>query len=325
MRVLITGGTGFLGQYVARELLAAGDEPVLAGRALERIDPALAARAALRLLDLRDHDAVTAACAGVDAVVHAGELSAPWGPTLAIRATNIGGTASVIAGCRRHGVRRLLYVSSPSVVFDGRNFARATEAAAYPRRFVCAYALTKKVGEDLIREAAADLDTVIMRPTALFGPGDRTLLPRLLDAARRRQLPVIGDGRNWVDLTYVENAAQAIALALRCSRAVGRTYTITNDEPTLIWDVIRRILRALDLPPPGPRLPLAVALLLARIEEAAAARARRQPTLTRYTVLVLSRTQTYDITAARRDLGYRPRVPLEEGIARTVADLQARQ
>lgn len=322
MRVLITGGTGFLGQQIARELIAADETPVVAGRALDRLDPALARAVETRSLDLREHEAVVAACAGVEAVVHAGALSAPWGPPRLFRAVNIGGTASVIAGCRRHGVRRLVYVSSPSVVFDGRDVVRATEAAPFPRRFLSDYALTKKIGEDLVREAAGDLETVIVRPKALFGPGDTALLPRLIAAARRRRLPLIGDGRNLVDLTYVENAAQAIVLALRCPRAVGRTYTITNGEPALLWEVIRRVLAHLGLPPPGPRLPLRAALVLARILEAAAARSGREPALTRYTVLLLARTQTYDIAAARCDLGYQPRISLEEGIARTLAALR---
>jgi nucleoside-diphosphate-sugar epimerase len=322
MRVLITGGTGFLGQQVARELLAAGDRPIVAGRALDRLDPTLAREVEARYLDLRDHEAVIAACAGVEAVVHAGAFSAPWGAPRDVRAVNIGGTASVIAGCRRHGVRRLVAVSSAMVVFAGRDIVRATEAVPYPRRFLSAAALTKKVAEDLVREAAADLEAVIVRPALVVGPGERTFLPRLLAAARRRRLPVIGAGRNVVDLTYVENAAQAVVLALRCSQAVGRTYTITNDEPVALWDVIRRALAALGLPAPGPRLPLGVALTLARLMEAAARRTGREPPLTRATVLLLARTQTYDIAAARRDLGYRPRVSLDEGIARTLAALR---
>lgn len=322
MRVLITGGTGFLGQQVARELLVAGDRPIVAGRSLDRLDPTLARQVETRYLDLRDHEAVIAACAGVEAVVHAGGLAAPWGVPRDFRAVNIGGTASVIAGCRRQGVRRLVFVSSSKVVFAGRDLVRATEAAPYPRHFLSHEALTKKVAEDLVREAAADLETVIVRPTLLLGPGEKRFLPRLLAAARRRQLPVIGAGRNVVDLTYVENAAQAVVLALRCSQAVGRTYTITNDEPVALWDVIRRVLAALGLPAPGPRLPLAVALTLARLLEAAAARTGREPALTRATVLLLARTQTYDIAAARRDLGYRPRVSLGEGVARTVAALR---
>jgi nucleoside-diphosphate-sugar epimerase len=264
-----------------------------------------------------------AACAGVDAVVHAGALCSPTGPRLLVRAVNIGGTASVIAGCRRHGVRRLVFISTPSVVFGGRDVVAATEDAPFPRHFISYYAHTKKVGEDLVREAASDLESVILRPAALFGPGETALLPRLIDMARRHRLPIVGGGGNFVDLTYVENAAQAIALALRCDHAVGRTFTITNGEPVQLWDVLRRVLTALGLPPPGPRLPLFVALLLARLEERAAARAGRKPALTRSTVLLLARTQTYDISAARRDLGYRPRVPLEEGITRTLAALRS--
>ncbi|MFN8532098.1 MAG: NAD-dependent epimerase/dehydratase family protein [Dehalococcoidia bacterium] len=325
MRVLITGGTGFLGQQVARELLGVGDDPILAGRALCRIEPALAETVCCRRLDLRDHQAVVDACRGVDAVVHAGAFSAPWGPENEFRAVNIGGTASVIAGCHRHRVRRLVAISSPSVVFVGKDVVRSTEAAPYPAKFLSTYARTKKIAEDLVRDAAGDLETVVLRPKALFGPGDRTLVPRLTEAARRGRLPQVGDGKNLVDLTYVDNAALAVVAALHRDQPVGRTYTITNDEPASIWDLIRRVLDRLGLPEPRPRLPLAVAVGLAGLLEQAAARTGGTPALTRYTALILGRTQTYDITAARRDLDYRPRVSLEDGIARTLAALDGQR
>src|SRR5262249_46317462 len=156
--------------------------------------------------DLRDRVAVAAACAGVDAVCHVGALSAPWGRAADFHAVNVGGTENVIVGCRAHGVGRLVYASSPSVVFDGRDHRALTEDAPYPRRLMSVYSLTKKIGEDRVRAAsAAGLATVTIRPKAVFGPGDASLLPRLLLAARKKRLPQVGDGRNLVDLTYVEN------------------------------------------------------------------------------------------------------------------------
>jgi nucleoside-diphosphate-sugar epimerase len=321
MNVLVTGGTGFLGQHVARALLARGDAVHLLGRDFTAAQGVIAAGARPVPADLRDRAAVIRACAGMDAVCHAGARSAPWGPADEFHAVNVGGTAHVIAGCRQHGVGRLVYISSPSVVFDGHDCEDATESAPYPRRFISNYSLTKKLGEDLVN-GARELPAVILRPKAIFGPGDRALLPRLVAAARAGRLPQIGAGRNLVDLTYVENVAHAVLLALTAPKAVGRTYTITNGEHLPLWDVIRQVLRRLGLSSDLRTVPLPLALAAARLTAWRAALTGREPLLTRYSVLILARTQTYDIAAARRDLGYTPVVSVADGIERTLAALR---
>jgi nucleoside-diphosphate-sugar epimerase len=268
--------------------------------------------------DLRDREAMLAACAGREAVCHAGALSAPWGPRSNFEAINVGGTENIIAGCRASGVRRLLYVSSPSVVFNGRDQTGLTEDAPYPSRFVSVYSETKKRGEDLVHQAAGDMETVILRPKAIFGPGDTSLLPRLLETAKRNRLPQIGNGENRVDLTYIENVVDAILLALASAKAVGKTYTITNGESPRLWEVIRSVLGALGCNTNLRKIPLPAAYAAASLMEAQSVFTRREPLLTRYSVLILARTQTYNIEAAQADLGYAPRVSLAEGIERTV-------
>jgi nucleoside-diphosphate-sugar epimerase len=320
MRVLVTGATGFLGGWVVRGLLARGDSVRAFGRDADALGRLAAAGAEGMRGDLRDAAAVARACAGMEAVIHAGALSAPWGPAAEFHSVNVAGTGHVVSACRESGVRRLVYVSSPSVVFTGRDHHNLGESAPYPSRFTSVYSLTKKLGEDAVR--AADLPAFILRPKALFGPGDTALLPRLLAAARRGRLPQIGDGRNRVDLTYVENAAQAALLALDAPDSAAGTYTITNGEPALLWEVIRRVLAHAGLPTRLRRVPLPAALAAAALMEARAAVTGREPLLTRYTVAILARTQTYDITAARERLGYRPAVPLEEGIRRTLSSLE---
>lgn len=324
MKILVTGGTGFLGQHLAHTLLSQSHNVTILGRDFSRSRAVIAAGARPLVVDLRDRVATIAACAESDVVYHVGALSAPWGRRADFYAINVDGTANIVAGCQRHHVQRLIYVSSPSVVFDGRDQHALTEAAPYPRRFASIYSLTKKLGEDLVNHAASiDLPTVILRPKAIFGPGDTTLLPRLIDAARRGRLPQIGDGHNLVDLTYVENVVQALVLALDASAAVGRTYTITNDEHVPLWAVIRTVLRHQGLATRLRLVPLALALVTARLMEARATLLGGEPLLTRYSAAILARTQTYDISAARRDLAYTPRVTVAEGIARTLAALPA--
>lgn len=323
MKILVTGGTGFLGRHLAAALLERGEQVFLLGRNFAQVKDLLARGALPVAADLRDNAAVQAACAGMELVFHVGALSTPWSRRADFFATNVGGTEAVVAGCQAHQVRRLVYVSSPSVVFDGNDQIEASEQVGYPRRFTSIYALTKKLGEDRVHAARAQgLETVILRPKAIFGPGDQALLPRLIAAARQQRLPQIGNGRNLVDLTYVENVVHALLLAASAETANGKTYTITNDEHAPLWQVIREVLQRLGLRSQLRRVPLSMALGAASLMEARAALIGVEPLLTRYSVLILARTQTYDISAAKRDLGYAPRVSLADGITRTLVALK---
>ena len=325
MEVLVTGGTGFLGQHLARALLAKGHSVHILGRNFAKAGPReLIAGGAIPITaDLRDRAAVDAACAGIEVVFHTGALSAPWGKLVDFHDINVGGTEAVLAGCLAHGARRLIYISSPSVVFDGRDQRLVLEDVPYPHRFASTYSLTKKLGEDRVNAAAAaGFQTVILRPKAIFGPGDQALLPRLIAAARQNRLPQIGDGNNLVDLTYVENVVQALMLALDAPAAIGNTYTITNDEHVPLWDIVRSVLSRLNLSTKLRRVPLSVALAAASLMELRAALTGQEPLLTRYTAAILARTQTYDISAAKRDLGYAPCVSIADGTERTLEALE---
>lgn len=321
MQILVTGGTGFLGKHLATALLEGGHQVHILGRNFAQAEALIAQGAKPIVADLRDKPAVYAACAAMDVVYHVGALSAPWGKRTDFYDINVGGTEAVLAGCQAHGVRRLIYVSSPSVIFNGRDQYSVSEDVGYPHRFTSIYALTKKLGEDRVN-AASGLETVIFRPKAIFGPGDQALLPRLIAAARQKRLPQIGDGRNLVDLTYVENVVSALLLARETPTVVGKTYTITNDEHIPLWDVVRSILKRLHLSTHLRQLPLSVVLAAASFMEMRATLTGREPLLTRYSALILARTQTYDISAARRDLLYTPRISVAEGIERTLEVLK---
>ena len=325
MDILVTGGTGFLGQHLAKALLAKGHKVHILGRNFEQTKvQELINRGAISICaDLRDRSAVESACKGINVICHAGALSTPWGKRADFYGINVGGTEAVITGCLAHGVRRLIYISSPSVVFDGHDQRLVSEDVPYPRHFASIYSLTKKLGEDRVNEAAATgLQTVILRPKAIFGPGDQALLPRLIAAAQRKRLPQIGDGRNLVDLTYVENVVHAILLALDADAVIGKTYTITNDEHVPLWDVIRNVLSQLNLSTNLRQMPLSIALTAASLMELHASLVGKEPLLTRYSAAILARNQTYDISAAKRDLHYAPRISTAEGIANTLEALK---
>ena len=320
MNILVTGATGFLGSHLTTALLTQGHQLTLLGRDFTMMQPQLAAGATALRADLRNRSTVMAACAHQDLVYHVGALSTAWGKWADFYQTNVAGTRAVVDGCLHHGVGRLVYVSSPSVIFDGHDHHEIDERCPYPQRFSSAYAATKKLGEDLVNAAyRKGLPTVILRPKAIFGPGDRALLPRLIERARQKRLPQLGNGQNLVDLTYVDNVVHALLLAAKADAAVGKTYFITNGEHCPLWPTIRAVLRKLQLPTALRRIPIGLALLIARLLELNAQRTGREPLLTRYTVGILARTQTYNISAAQRDLGYEPLVSVAEGLARTLA------
>jgi nucleoside-diphosphate-sugar epimerase len=323
MRVLVTGGTGFLGRHLVDALLARGHQVRVLGRNPRVCQQLTAAGVEVCQADLRDASAVSLACEGIEAVFHVAALSAAWGKWADFHSVNVEGTRHVIAGCLTHQVGRLIHVSSPSVVFRGRDLHEATEADSYPRRYLAVYSLSKKLAEVQVNEAARrGLATVILRPKAIFGPGDTSLLPRLVAAAGQGRLPQVGPGENRVDLTYVENVVQALLLALAAPQAAGKTYTITNGEHVPLWPLIRTVLRRLGIEASLRPLPYWVVYTLAAGMELRATLSGREPLLTRYTTAILGRTQTYDISAARRDLGYAPVVSVAEGVERTVAHWQ---
>lgn len=322
MRILVTGGTGFVGHHLVRALLERGHQVGMLGRDFGRSSALLEAGAVRVHADLRDRKALMAACKHMDAVYHVGALSAPWGRQADFYATNVAGTDHVIAGCEQHHVGRLIMVSSPSVLFNGQDQHLLTDAAPYPARFISTYSETKKLAEDRVNAAIKrGLPAIILRPKAIFGPGDTTLLPRLIAAARQGRLPQIGPGHNQVDLTYVDNVVHALVLALDAPAAVGNTYTITNAEHVRLWDVIKTVLQRCGIATNLRVVPRPLAMLLAGVLEAQAAMTGREPILTRYAVAILARTQTYDISAACRDLGYARQVSVAEGIERTLAQL----
>jgi 2-alkyl-3-oxoalkanoate reductase len=316
MKVLVTGATGFLGVHTC-QLLSRGHAVRAFGRDFSNFPVSGVEQFGG---DLRNADSVRRACANMDAVIHAGALSSPWGKLEEFMAVNVTGTRNVLETCLQAGVRRLVYISSPAVIFTGRDHLLERDDAPYPKSFSSHYALSKKLAEELVLEARTKLEVIILRPKAIYGPGDRALLPRIIAAARARRLPQVGDGENLVDLTFVDDAVLSIACALECPMpsTTFPLYTITSGEHLKLWTVICRLLEALGIHSNLPVMPVAAMLMLAGWLEQVAKLTGREPRLTRYSVALLACTQTYDISRAKSDLGFEPRTNLEQGLIRTL-------
>jgi nucleoside-diphosphate-sugar epimerase len=329
VNVLVTGGGGFLGRAIVRELRARGDEVVSYSRGDHRDLEALGVRCVRG--DVADQPSLLRALRGIDTVMHCAALAGIHGSRADYRATNVEGTRNVIAAAREAGVARLVFTSSPSVCFDGRDHVRAGNDLPHASRFLAEYPRSKAEAESLVLAAhgEAGLATTSLRPHLVFGAGDPHLVPRLIARAAAGKLAIVGSGRNEVSLTYVDNAAHAHVCAadrLTLSAAHGgRAYFIAQEEPVVLWDWIRDLLLALGLPAPARRVPVGVAFAAGAALEAAWRIARRagEPPMTRFLALQLARSHSYDMGPARRDFGYRELVGMDVATRRLIDALKA--
>jgi 2-alkyl-3-oxoalkanoate reductase len=332
MRLLVTGGGGFLGLALCRRLRERGHEVTSFSRSHH---PALEPLGVRQLAgDLADFDLLADRLVGFDAVFHVAAKAGAWGPLQEYFDANVRGTRNLIAACRLNGVPTLVHTSTPSVAHHGRTPVEGgSEVTAPPAsRFKAAYPATKAVAERAVLAANGDgLATVALRPRLIWGPGDNHLLPRLVERARSGRLRLVGDGRNRVDTTYIDNAVDAHLAALDAlhgrpqAACAGRAYFISNGEPRAIADIVNGLLRAAGAPPVQRQLSLRTAYLVGALAEAAWGHLPLpgEPPLTRFVAEQLATPHWYDLSAARRDLGYRPTVGIDEGLERLAASFGA--
>jgi len=317
---LVTGGGGFLGLYLVEQLVARGDTVRVFCRGhyprLEELGVDVVRG------DIRDEAAVVNAIGGIETVYHTAAVPGVWGPWKTYFETNTLGTRHVLAGCTKHGVRKLIFTSSPSVVFDGRSHLDADESLPYPDSYLCHYPHSKAIAEREVLAANGQngLATVALRPHLIWGPRDNHLIPRLIEKAKAGRLRRVGDGTNLISMSYVENAAAAhlqVADALSLDRpAAGRPYFINEPEPVNLWGWIDKLLAVAGLPPVQKSIPVAAARRLGAACETIwkLGRLPGEPPMTRFLALQLSQSHTYSVKAAERDFGYRPIVSVEEGL-----------
>ena len=331
-RVLITGGAGFLGQALLREL-----RKTEVG-ALRLFDLHFADAPAPDLEqqcgDVRDEAALRSACEGVDAVIHAASL-VDWGQTTPeeLEAVNIGGAEKLLRVARECGARALVYTSTMDVICGTQPVVDADESTPFPARFTNDYARTKALAEQCVLAAnTPDFRTCALRPCGMFGEGDPYHVANVLRIVKAGSLPVRpGSGRARFQHVYVGNVAHAHVLAVRDllaaePRAAGQSYFVTDDCPASnFFEFMEPILEALGyaLPPRSRRMPYPVMLALGATMEGVATLCSPfvsfSPTLTRSSVRFVCHDHTFDGSKLRRELGYEPVYKESESIERSIA------
>ncbi len=329
MKVLVTGGGGFLGRYIVEQLLNRGDHvrvfcrgryPDIESMGVEFVHG-----------DLRDAAAVRRACQKMEAVFHTAAVPGVWGTWRSYYSINTLGTENVLAAAQSQGVRKFVYTSSPSVIFDGTPHEKGDESLPYPETFLCHYPHSKALAEQKVRAAngQSDLQTVCLRPHLIWGPRDNHLIPRLIQKAKSGRLRIVGTGKNQISMAYVENVAaahlQACEALGRNSPVNGNVYFINEPEPVLLWDWINDILALAGLPLVEKSISFKTAYRMGHLLEWIywLLHLPGEPPMTRFVACQLAQSHSYQIDRARRDFGYHPIVSVEEGLQRMQPELKA--
>ncbi len=311
MKILLAGATGFLGFRTLEKLaeLPYIDSIISIGRVLVPERTLIHPKVKYVLGNLEDSNFVNNVVKDVDVIINAASLSSPWGKREDFELANVTTQLNLIKAGKECGLKRFIYVSSPSIYFNGQDRLLVKESDPLPKTFINEYARTKREAEILLEYSS--MDFVILRPRALIGRCDSVIMPRLIKAHSEGKLKIIGNGRNIVDLTSVENVVDSIILSISTIKGLNQIYNITNGAPVNLWENIELVLSLLGEKLNRNKVPYFIAKTAAHaMEFKAKITDYQEPTLTVYGIGNLATSMTLDITMAKTFLDYTPKVSL---------------
>jgi nucleoside-diphosphate-sugar epimerase len=322
-RYFITGATGFVGGHLAEACKARGSAVSTIARA--NSDTALLEGLGVTIHrgDLADTALVRRAVEAADVVVHCAAKVGDWGPVEDYRTINVEALRGLLEACRGRSLKRFVHLSTLGV-YAARHHHGTDETEPLPESHMDGYTQTKVEAEHLVMQYQREhsVPVVVLRPGFIYGPRDRTVLPKLLETIRKRKFRWLGGGRKALNSIYVSNLVDAIFLAVERPEAIGQIYNLTDGELVSKRRFIEALIRGLGLPKPKPvGLPLWIARLFAWNMERQARRtnAPQAPRLTQARLKFLGLNLDFSIEKVKRDLGYQPRVSFEQGIQQTIA------
>jgi nucleoside-diphosphate-sugar epimerase len=330
MKAFVTGGGGFVGSAIVRKLVDKGVEVGVFGRNhyphLEKLG--------VRQFqgDILDSDLLIRFMRGYDTIFHVAAKAGIWGPKHEFEQTNVTGTRNVIGACLANNIQSLVYTSTPSVVFNRRDISGADERLPYAKRFLCYYASSKAVAEQMVLGSNSEvLKTCAIRPHLVWGPGDPHLIPRLIARGKAKKLKQVGNGLNMVDISYVDNVADAHILAAEnlfsSATAAGNAYFISQGEPVNLWNWVNDLFQRLNIEPVTKKINAKPAYMIGTLLEGIHMwfSLEKEPKMTRFLAEQLAKSHWFSIDKARHDLGYEPRISTAEGLDRLVQWLATRK
>ena len=325
MRALVTGGGGFLGSGIVRGLLNDGCDVSVIGRKAYAHLPR-----SVKILkgDIRDIGFVNKSLENMDVLFHAAAIPGIWGPAEEFYGINVQGTENIIKACRNNQVRKIVFTSSPSVVFGQSSLEGVDESTPYPEEYLCEYSRTKALAEKIILKANdSNLSTVAIRPHLIWGPGDPHLVPRILEKAEKNRLVKVGEGKNLVDIIYIDNAVSAHLKACEAltpdGNVAGKTYFVSDGEPVNLWDWINQLLKRAGKPMVSRKISYQNAMRLGALMESTYGflRIKNEPPMTRFLASQLATSHYFNISRAKNDFGYQPLVSPGVGMDRLIHSL----
>lgn len=322
-KALVTGGGGFVGLALVKKLVAMGVETTVAGR--NRYPDAELAGARCLVGDIRNREFVDRAVSGNDTVFHVAAKAGIWGDRKSYYTININGTENVISACLKNGVSRLVQTSTPSVVFNGEDIEGGDETLPYSEKPLCYYAATKIIAEQKVLAANSEkLKTAAIRPHLVWGPNDTQIIPRLLEQGMKGQLKIVGTGLNKVDISYIDNVADAHVLAAEnlenVGTAAGEAFFISQGEPVVLWQWINDLFEQVGIPAVDSRISLSAAYRIGAVLEQIykVLGLRKEPKMTRFVAEQLAKSHWFSIDKARLLLSYSPGVSNKSGMQELV-------
>lgn len=322
MNIFMTGAGGFLGNYIARDLIKAGHQVTNLARGsypeLEKIG--------INCIrgDICDRDFLIKSMKGHEACFHIASKVGVWGREKDFLKINVDGTKNIIESCRKNNIKYLVYTSSPSVVFGNSDLSGVDESCPYPETYFSHYPKSKAKAEKYVLESNDEhLKVVSLRPHLIFGPGDENLIPRVVEGAKSGRVKIVGSGENLVDITYVENASDAHLLAFDklindTEIVAGKAYFI-GQGPIKIWDFINNVLELHQVPKLQKRISFKTAYRIGGLLEKVYSLfglMDKEPPMTRFIAMQLAKDHYFDHTNAEHDLGWIPKVSINEGLER---------
>ncbi len=316
MKIIISGATGFLGRHLSEHCANAGWQVIGLGRNKAKGKLLEQKGIEFRCVDLTDKTELQKNFSEADAVIHSAALSSVWGPYKEFYKHNVLATKNIVEVCKKHQCKKIIHISSPSIYFNYQDRLDIHEEALLPKRFVNAYAKTKHLAENIVTSECSDaLPWVILRPRGIFGEHDSTIFPRLLKRAQSGKIPLINNGNAKIDVTYVKNVVHAIVLAINNENSNNDAYNITNHEPVKITKLLQMIFSEMNMDIKYQATPYwladKVTLLRDNVHQLLNL---SEPSITRYGLNLLAKSQTLNNTKSLTKLGYRPLYTINEGI-----------
>lgn len=323
MKILVTGGGGFLGTYICKELLKSDHEVINFSRNsymhLEEIG--------IKTIkgNISNYDDVKNAMDGIEGIFHVAALAGVWGDKKTYYNINTLGTQNIVNAAKEFGIKNLVYTSTPSVVFGFDDIENGDESLDYPDNYLTHYAHTKSLAEKYVLDNCDDnFHAVAIRPHLIWGPGDPHIIPRLIEKARDGKLKRVGDGNNLVDIVYVENAAIAHVMAfnklVKDSSISKRAYFIGEEKPVKLWDFIDQILHHAGVELIEDSISFKKAYFIGHVLEIIyqiLGIQKPEPPMTRFVACQLAKSHYFSHKRAYDDFGYRPVTSIEQGLQKT--------